>query len=81
MSKSTKTESAPKSKPNKGANFVHFVIALAVIVVLTSSAYTAFITAVGVGGKTNIYLASPSIVAIAGIISYSLFVAVRNFNK
>ena len=79
--KSTKTESALKSKSNKGASFVHFVIALGVIVVLTSSAYTAFITAVGVGGKTNIYLASPSIVAIAGIISYSLFVAVRNFNK
>jgi len=76
--KQTKTET---QKSTKTTNFKHFVIASAVIVVLTSSAYTAFITAVGVGGRTNIYLAAPSIVAIGSIISYSLYVAVRNFNK
>lgn len=81
MNKSTKTEKAVKAKSNKGASFKHFMVALGVIVVLTSMSYTAFITAVGVGGRTNIYLAAPSIVAVGGIISLSVYQAVRSFNK
>lgn len=76
--KTNKTETPKKSKTT---GFKHFMVALAVIVVLISTSYTAFITAVGVGGKTNLYLAAPSIVATAGIISYAVYKTVQSFNK
>ena len=71
----------PKAPSNKGREFKNFMVALVVIVVMVSVSYTAFITAVGVGGKTNLYLAAPSIVAIFAIIIVAVYHAVRSFNN
>jgi len=75
MSKSDKTE-APKV--SKGSNVKHFTIAMVVIVVLASMSYTAFITVVGVGGRTNLYLAAPSIVTVFAILIFAVYKAVNN---
>lgn len=75
--KQTKNQDAPKS--NKTNSVKHFIVALTVIVVLTSMAYTAFITVVGVGGKTNFYLALPSMATIVGILIVALYQAAKSF--
>lgn len=78
MNKSAKIETPKKSK---STSVKHFVAAVLVLIVMISASYCAFITAVGVGGRTNIYLALPTILVIVVIILLAVYSAVANFNK
>lgn len=70
-----------KEPTNKADTAKNFVIAVVIVVVLTSMSYTAFITAVGVGGKMNLILSAPCIAAVGGILAVTVFKAVSSFNK
>lgn len=69
------------TKTTKKDSIKYFLIALVVIVVLTSMSYTAFITAVGVGGKINLILSAPSILTVGGILAVTVYKTVSSFNK
>ena len=63
----------------KTTSVKHFFYALVTLTILSSMAYTAFITTVGVGGMTNFYLALPSMVAILGTLLTAVYQAAKNF--
>lgn len=77
--KDKKEAKSSSTKSNKKSDAGRFLIALSVIVILTSMSYTAFITVVGVGGRTNLYLAAPSMLAVLVTILVALYQAAKNF--
>lgn len=81
MQKNNNNNTNDKPKAKKKSAFGAVLAALGLVIVLISVSYTAFITVVGVGGRTNLYLAAPSIIAVAGIIVYAVVFTAINATK
>lgn len=64
------------SKNTKVNATVSFFAAVWVVITMISVGYTAFVAAVMVGGKTNLFMAAPAILTVSGTIVVAIFIAI-----